>query len=166
MIYLKLLYNGEPVAGDATTQGYEQWIGVESFRWSMTAKHTPAGPRLVRTELRPGALKLSKVFDRSSTVLYEHMMKQRQLDSATIVMVDTALRDSAEKPQKMLQIVLKSCFIRSVDTSADEDGKALKLAEEMTLSFEGGSLEYFPDDAVSNRRPSGKRYDIPNVLAR
>ena len=164
MIFLKLVLNGEALAGDATTQGYERWIGIDSFKWSMSATHKPM-VRNVRTELRPGVVRLSKVFDKATTVLFDHMMRQRQLDHALVVMVDTALRDSAEKPQKMLEMRLDRCFVHGIQASAEDAGRSLKIAEELELTFEGGYLEYFPDDAQSNRRPTGKTFEIPKILA-
>lgn len=159
MIFLKLVLNGEALVGDATTQGYERWIGIDDFKWSVSATHNPKVNSAL-AELAPGGVKLTKVFDKATTVLFEHMMKQRQLDYAIIVMVDTALRDNAEKPQKMLEMRLNNCFVKGIDAGARDAGKSLKISEEVELEFDGGSLEYFPDDAASNRRPTGKKFEI------
>ncbi|QHJ00986.1 hypothetical protein GT347_25145 [Xylophilus rhododendri] len=157
-LFLKLAVGNRALAGDATTQGFAGQIVLDTFGWSTSAKHVPTGTG-TRTTVSHGHVKLGKVFDRASTALYGYMKNQQEIGSAVITLADSTLHD--DKPLVMLEMSLAKCFVVSLSARAADSGSVMRVAEELVLSFETGTLRYFPLMRTAQGRESPTTYDIP-----
>jgi type VI protein secretion system component Hcp len=168
MIYLELIVAAKPVAGGGTTIGYEGLIDIESFDWKIDAKHIEEPGGVVRTELAPRRIGLSKFFDPATPNLCKHLDARAQFSKATITMLGTALTVADGKPAKVMQLILSDGYIEEVSITASESSKAIALREKLTLSYATSKLIYHPMDAARLARgnkamdftlntPSGKR---------
>ena len=161
MIFLRLEHAGEIVRGEATTVGFVGQIVLSSFSWSLEATGAPQGDRRY-APLNPKDVRLEKTFDLSSTALYRRMddwgrkndRSEPMYDVAVITVVDPFM-DDATDPRPMLTVRLERCNLKSINTSAAESGRSMRLTETLTVSFEKGSLAYRP---ANPRRPG---YRLP-----
>ena len=165
MIFLKLEQRPDKViGGDATADGYEGQIVLDSMRWELEASHRDASGN-IRTNLEPKALRFNKFFDSSSSVIYQRIASTTAKDApmferATISVTDATMGSSDAERYPMMRMVLNNCRIDSVMTSASESGKAVKLGETFVITFETGSLEISPRNR-QNVRQAVRTFQIP-----
>ena len=148
MIYLELIVAAKPVTGDGTFIGYEEQIEIESFDWKIDASHIEEPAGVVRTELAPKRISLSKFFDPATPNLCTHLDARAQFSRATITMLGTALTVADSKPAKVMQLILSDGYIEEVSIQASESGKAIALRERLILSYATSKLIYHPMDPV------------------
>ena len=161
MIYLKLEVKGKPVVGESRLTGYENQIEIDAMTWAASAEHPGMGTnKSARTEVRPKSIRLTKVFDKSSTNLCTHMKNREPFKTATITVMSMVLDGDQGKNAEMMSIVLSDGYIESVDMSASESGKSMAVRENVTLSFRKFKLNYYPVDLQKGTRGAAKTFDL------
>lgn len=161
MIYLKLEVKGKPVLGESRLKDYEDQIEIDSLSWSATAEHPGMGAnQKARTEVRPKAVRLGKVFDKASTNLCLHMNKREPFTTATITVMSMVLSGPDDKNIKLMTIQLNDGYIESLDLSASESGKSMAVRENLTLSFKKCKLQYYPADLQQGGRGAPTTFDL------
>lgn len=158
-LFLKLVIKGKMVPGSSDVEGFKGLIALESMNWGMTAVHKQVTASEKRTEHKPKELRLSKVFDKSSTAIYANMKTREKFDSATITMVDAMLTDG--RPKVMMTMDVQSGYIESVDARAADAGNSMRLSETIVLSFKNGKVSYSPFNSKTNTRASPMTYTLP-----
>ncbi len=156
-LFLQLVVGGRALAGDSHHQGFEGQIVLENFSWQTKAQHLPTGNGL-RTTVTHGHVKLSKTFDRASTALYGYVRDHKELDSATLTLLDGTLH--RDKPIVLLEMALKKCFLGDLRVSTGGGGASMQVSEDFALSFETGVLHYFPVLTRNQGRQGATTYQI------
>lgn len=162
-IFLKLVVRQRPVPGDVRVPGYEQQIALQTCHWSTHAEHRSVGQD-ARTTLQHGHLRLSKVFDRSSTALYGYMRENEKVDSASITMVDPGIQTG--NPLPMLELNFFDCYIDRLSARASDGGSVVWVTENFMLSFSTGVLRFYPENPVAPGRLAPTEYRIPKSRTR
>lgn len=134
-IFLDLTVSGSRVRGEATIQGFEDQIEIDDFKFEIKA--SAASPKQtdkkLSTRLEPGALQLSKVYDKSSTNLMRHASTQFEFDHAKITVAHPALDGGQREP--MLVIELWEGVVKSVNLSMSGSGISSVLKEDVVLTY-------------------------------
>ncbi len=163
------------IPGEATRQGYEKWIEVESFSWGANNRANVAsgtgGMGAGRADVT--SFFVTKLTDASSPILFESCCTGKHLKSLKVV-----LNKAGEKSLKFLTYDFKDVFIDSVQWGGASVGdktqpvyqkadwlppmRANELPSEL-LSFAFGSVEisYTPQTATGAAgSPIRGSYDV------
>ncbi len=150
--------------GESKVEGFADKIEVESVSWEMTAKQIQEkSSKQMRTELRPGRLKLSKFFDSASTKLASWTHLRTPFTTATLTFADLMIqRDQAKRGRvaPVVKIVLESGYIEEIKLSASESGRSVAIKEDVELSFECMRLYYAPIDPRTNTRGAAMDFQL------
>lgn len=157
VIFLEIDMEGKKgFTGESKVEGFTDKIEVESVSWEMSAKQIQEKTsKRMRTEARPGRLKLSKYFDAASTKLANWTHKRKQFTTATLTFADLMIQmDEAKKGRAVpaVKIVLENGFVEEIKLTAAESGRSVAIKEDVELSFERMYLYYAPIDPRTNTR--------------
>jgi type VI secretion system Hcp family effector len=152
MIFMKIDIEGLVVTGTSENKRFPDQIDLESVSWDATAKHPGLSTTSnARTEVRPKAVKIEKVWDRSSSSLATAMLNKAKVKTATITMLNMEMVDSSGDSPNLMVVELKDGFVDSIDLSAGKSGKAMEVKETVTLSFRRFKLQYHPASMKTGR---------------
>lgn len=153
------------VKGEATTQGFENLVEIESLTWGLEAKHTEKDSKLT-TELRPQRLTLTKFFDRGSTNLYNFMSQRKLFTQAKFTFASVVLLP-AQKAVPILEIFLDDGYVEDIRLQASESGNAMSVKETVQLSFRKFEMVYYQAENIRNQRSKAHIFscDQPSAQA-
>lgn len=149
--------------GDALVAGYENHIVVESFSWSVGARTEERVTDDPMTKIDAKAMNLKKQFDRSSTVLRDMMRDDRPFD-ATLRFIDPISHGGGDsgKVDTICEIQLLDCHIDRIALSAEDGGKSVSLAEDLTISYTtSATVSYRSYDPIRKSRSRATTAELP-----
>ncbi len=129
------------IDGSCVKAGYEKWIELKSFNYTIDAGSQQAGARL-QVDPRLSGLRLVKNVDKASPVLNSYACQGRVIREAKVLIVGS---DGTTVQYKMTYI-LKNVLITSIAVSAWEGG----AAESVSLSCEGVTWEFAPEGSKAD----------------
>lgn len=160
MMFLKLYVKGKPVNGESEVQEYEKQIVIDSMSWDVSAAQVKGENTEAHTEVRPEHLKLTKVFDRSSSVLYKAMVEKEKFTTATVTTLTMAMAGKGDKIPKVMTMQVFDGYIESIDASASGSGKSIAVKETLTLSFKKAKLMYYPPSTSVSQRAAPTTFEL------
>ena len=160
MLFMQLTLKGKPIPGDSKLKGFERQIELKSMNWGFAIKSKTAEESATKSTKNWEAkeVRLGKVFDSASTTLFSNMNAVNELhtkskvqmtkskleDKAVISMVQVSARPDGEKAPRVMQVTLAGCRIKSVNSRASEGGNSVSLGEELVLTYQDITIDYFP----------------------
>lgn len=128
-IYLN--YNDKKIKGNVTTQGYEDWIEVDSFSFGVgRGISMEVGNMANREATRPSIseINLSKSMDASSGGMFKESVSGSEGVKVVIHLVQTGSKEI----QKYAEYTLENCLVSSYSVSASSGGAPV---ESISLSY-------------------------------
>ncbi len=127
------------VPGESTESGYEGWIDLIEFSYSMSSPASRlTGKRTGRTQLAP--ITFTKTFDKASPLLMMHCSTGQNITEIRIEVLKSGI---SGRKDPYFTIVLKKVTVTSYDLNADLAGDS--VIEKVTISFQDISVVYEKD---------------------
>lgn len=149
LLYLDIDFDGKPKKGEmgeSTAVDFDGQIEVESFGWSIDAKHKEnTRDREVNSSTTPKVLTIEKFFDSSSIRLAQYMKDAKPFKKAILRYMDGTIVEGRNRSvQPVLMITLEDGFVEDIKLSSTSAGKALAVRETVELSFKKLEIQYRP----------------------
>ncbi|MDY0745967.1 type VI secretion system tube protein Hcp [Paucibacter sp. R3-3] len=132
-LYLKLTAGGAEVPGEATDADYLGQIVLSSMKWNIARAKETEGRDRGRPE--PGELDFSKLMDKSSTPMMEHMKVAKEL-------VAVLTLDSHTDSKIKLLITLTGARLTGFKIDASDSEKSGEIKEDWSLTYSKLTLQY------------------------
>lgn len=149
--YLRFTGGSTSIVGESTTEGYENWIDIDSVSWGVTADSswTKGGGASVGKP-NPGAISWIQSFDSSVPAMYSYMLKGLSVPNAVVEYT----RSNGAGEATYLQLNIEDLFFTELafnGSSVAGSGVFKKI-----------SMTYWPQDASGGRdKPINVVWDIP-----
>lgn len=166
-IFLHLEIQGGQIHGEATTGGYEGEIELESFRWGLSAKHSPKQDnRTLKPVLDYDELTITKLYDKSSINFARYLNSRAPFDVAQLIVDHHVHAAGSKKDQNPALIIdLSEGRIVSVKITISESDKGSNIKEDITLTFRKVDVLYYPT-ADRTKRAAPVMFTGPQLAKR
>jgi type VI secretion system secreted protein Hcp len=128
---LYMEYNKGEIKGDATQQGFEQWINLHSFKWDMSRAFTKDTGQAFNREgaqAHVGRITVSKEVDSSSGQIHKTAWTEHKGKPIVIAFVRTG-----DPGDAYLKFTLTDAVIQKFDIAAPRDSE--RPTEQITIDF-------------------------------
>lgn len=126
-IVMKLQGPGGPIEGDCTVEGYEGFIDLESWDWSLTYKD----------KLVPSGISFSKMSDRATIPMLELLQRCKEAPSAVILIEE----DSADSDFEV-KLTLTQVRFLTYSLTGEVDEKRGTMTENWTARPDKMRIDY------------------------
>jgi type VI secretion system secreted protein Hcp len=144
------------VGGSVTTDGFKDWIQLNSFQWGVgRGVSTPHGSEDTREGSEPSVSEVvvTKRMEKSSPKLWQDAVGGDFSAKVTIVFTST----TKDKVESYLQYELTDCGLSGYSTSAGSDDPP---QESLSLNFAKVSWKYSQLDAKTGGKPEVVGWDL------
>ena len=141
--YLKL----DGVEGEATRQGNEKQISLESFSWGAHNPRSPVGTGAGAGRVEVSNFTVSKKTDKSSPKLFQHCCSGKHIPTATL----TLLKAGGDKPVDYLKYDFTELFVGDIQWSGATNGGDDTPQETVGFSFATVQITYM------TQKPDGSK---------
>jgi type VI protein secretion system component Hcp len=118
-IVMKLQGPGGPIEGECTVDGYEGFIVLESWNWTLTTKDD---------KLVPSGISFNKVSDRATVAMLELLQTCKEAPSAVILVEEDSVDSDFE-----VKLTLSQVRILSFSLNGQVDEKSGSMEESWTV---------------------------------
>ena len=144
------------IKGDATQDGFEQWINVTSFNWEAVIRdiktHTGRGRNREQGQPHVKRITITKEVDHASGPLYKALCTVPKAEECTIAFVRTD-----EGGDKYLEYKLTDTLLQKLDIAGQRD----RAVETWTLDFTKIAIEVKQlDEANVSQAPFHFEYNL------
>ncbi len=149
-IYMKL----GAIQGSVTTDGFQNWITLESFQWGFTGGYTA---KQSGSEVSVREVVVTMRAEKASPLIVSAGLSRTVLAPSVTISMATTAKDSVTT---FMSYVLTGCVITNYGISAPTEGHP---TETLSLSFTAITETFNPRDAKLSGSPSSVTYDVTSA---
>jgi type VI secretion system secreted protein Hcp len=157
-MFIKFEGGQTEVKGEATAEGHEDWLDIESFSWGVSQVGTfGTGTGGGAGKAHGQDVVISKKVDKATPNLFKCIVTGNHFDKATI-----EVRKAGGEQIVYYQIVLEHAFVTSLNNSGGGD----LISESFSLNYSKFGITYYPQaEAGSQEGAIEAEYDYASQKA-